>query len=105
MRCCPTWKPTSERTPVFRISSRPPPVNLIFVARGERMADASVEERRLYATADPAFIGQDVYLFCALDGLATVFRSSVTMRNSPAPCILPDQQFVTAAQTVGCARA
>jgi nitroreductase len=81
------------------------PVNLIYVAHGDRMTDVSVDERRLYATADTAFIGQNVYLFCASEGLATVFRGSVDYPKLARSTHLPDQQFVTAAQTVGYARA
>ena len=83
------------------------PVNLIFVAHGDRMTDVSVEERRLYATADTAFIGQNVYLFRvrASEGLATVSRGSVDHAKLARSLHLVDQQFVTAAQTVGYARA
>ena len=35
------------------------------------------EERRLLTSVDTGFIGQNVYLFCASEGLATVFRGSV----------------------------
>src|SRR5271166_3425169 len=41
------------------------PLNLVYVAHGERMTDVTPEERRLYASVDSAFIGQNVYLFCA----------------------------------------
>jgi DNA invertase Pin-like site-specific DNA recombinase len=37
----------------------------------------SAEERRLYASVDTGFIGQNVYLFCASEGLASVFRGAV----------------------------
>jgi nitroreductase len=77
------------------------PLNLIYVAHGERMAELPREQRRLYASVDSAFIGQNVYLFCASEGLATVFRGAVDY-----PCLektlgLPPDQFVTFAQTVG----
>ena len=52
------------------------PLNLVYVAHGERMTDVGPEERRLFASADACFIGQNVYLFCASEGLATVFRGS-----------------------------
>ncbi len=39
------------------------PLNLVYVAHGERMTDISPEERRLYASVDAGFIGQNVYLF------------------------------------------
>ncbi len=48
-------------------------LNLIYVAHGERR-DVSPEERRLYAAVDTGFVGQNVYLYCASEGLATVSR-------------------------------
>jgi nitroreductase len=77
------------------------PLNLVYVAHGERMADVAAEERRLYASVDSAFIGQNVYLFCASEGLATVFRGAVDYPALEASLRLPKGQFVTFAQTVG----
>jgi nitroreductase len=77
------------------------PLNLVYVAHGERMTDVSVEDRRLYASVDTGFIGQNVYLFCASEGLATVFRGAVDTAKLGQTLKLPDQQFVTFAQTVG----
>ena len=81
------------------------PLNLIYVAHGERMTDISAEARRLYASVDTGFIGQNVYLFCASDGLGTVFRGAVDYPKLARALQLPDQQFVTFAQTVGYPRA
>lgn len=81
------------------------PLNLVYVAHGERMTDISPEERRLYASVDAGFIGQNVYLFCASEGLATVFRGAVDYPKLTRALKLPDQQFVTFAQTVGYPRA
>ena len=77
------------------------PLDLIYVAHGERMTDISPEERRLYASVDAAFIGQNVYLFCASAGLATVFRGAVDHAKLARALKLPEEQFVTFAQTVG----
>lgn len=77
------------------------PLDLIYVAHGERMTDVSPEERRLYASVDTGFIGQNVYLFCASEGLATVFRGSANQAKVARLLKLPEQQFVTFAQTVG----
>ena len=77
------------------------PLNLIYVAHGERMQDVAPEDRRLYASVDVGFIGQNVYLFCASEGLATVFRGAVDGPKLGQALKLPDQQFVTFAQTVG----
>jgi nitroreductase len=77
------------------------PLELIYVAHGERMTDVSPEERRLYASVDSAFIGENVYLFCASEGLGTVFRGSVDHAKLAQVLMLPDGQFVTFAQTIG----
>lgn len=77
------------------------PLNLIYVAHGERMKDVPQEERRLYASVDTGFIGQNVYLFCASEGLATVFRGSVDTKKLAATMHLDEDQFVTFAQSVG----
>lgn len=77
------------------------PLNLVYVAHGERMQDISAEDRRLYASADACFIGQNVYLFCASEGLGTVFRGAVDHKALGAAMHLGPDQFVTFAQTVG----
>ena len=76
-------------------------LDLVYVAHGERMTDVSPGERVLYASVDAGFIGQNVYLFCASEGLATVFRGSVDKLKLAQIMELPSQQFVTFAQTVG----
>jgi nitroreductase len=81
------------------------PLNLVYVAHGERMTDITPEERRFYASVDTGFIGQNVYLFCASEGLVTVFRGAVDYPKLARTLQLPDQQFVTFAQTVGYPRA
>jgi nitroreductase len=77
------------------------PLNLVYVAHGERMKDISPEERRLYGSVDAAFAGQNVYLFCASEGLATVFRGAVDHEKLNQAMRLESGQFVTFAQTVG----
>ncbi len=77
------------------------PLNLIYVAHGERMTDVSPEDRRLYASVDTGFVGQNVYLFCASAGLASVFRGAIDYPKLAKAMKLPTQQFVTFAQTVG----
>jgi len=77
------------------------PLNLVYVAHGERMGDISAEDRRLYASVDAGFIGQNVYLFCASEGLATVFRAALDYAKLARTMELGAGQFVTFAQTVG----
>ena len=76
-------------------------LNLVYVAHGERMGDISAEHRRLYASVDTGFIGQNVYLFCASEGLATVFRATLDYDRLARTMELRAGQFVTFAQTVG----
>lgn len=76
------------------------PLELIYVAHGERM-DVPREERRLYASVDTAFIGENVYLFCASEGLGTVFRGSFDGMKLAKLLGLGEGQFVTFVQTVG----
>jgi len=64
-----------------------------------------LSERRLYASVDTGFIGQNVYLFCASQGLATVFRGALDYPKLARALMLPGEQFVRSAQTVGYPRA
>jgi nitroreductase len=81
------------------------PLNLVYVSHGERMTDVSAEDRRLYASVDAAFIGQNVYLYCASEGLGSVFRGAVDYPKLGRALQLAESQFVTFAQTVGYPRA
>jgi Nitroreductase family len=76
------------------------PLEILYVAHGERM-DIPVQERRLYASVDSAFIGQNVYLFCASEGLGSVFRGSFDALSLAKLLGLGEGQFVTFVQTVG----
>lgn len=77
------------------------PVNLVYVANLNRMEGASPEQKNLYAAADTGFIAQNVYLFCASEGLATVVRGTVD-RGALAPKLgLNEYQQIILAQTVG----
>lgn len=77
------------------------PLNLVYVVHGERMHGVSAEDRRLYGSVDAAFAGQNVYLYCASEGLATVFRGAVDHEKLGRALELPQGQFVAFAQTVG----
>jgi len=77
------------------------PLNLVYAAHGERMPNLSPADRRLYASVDTGFIGQNVYLFCASEGLVTVFRGGIDYKKLDGAMMLPEDQFVTFAQTVG----
>jgi nitroreductase len=61
------------------------PLDLVYVAHRERMLDISPADRRLYASVDTGFIGQNVYLFCASEGLASVFRAAIDYAKLAPP--------------------
>jgi len=77
------------------------PVNLIFVADRSRMTRAAQEDKDRYSAADTGFISENVYLFCASEGLATVVRGSIDRAAlAKAMKLRPDQKIILA-QTVG----
>ena len=77
------------------------PLDLVYVADLSRMTQASEEEKRWYSGPDAGFIAQNVYLFCASAGLATVVRGMVDRAALGRILRLkPDQQIILA-QTVG----
>jgi len=77
------------------------PLNLVFVADTARMTGSSPEDQALYAGADVGFISQNVYLFCASEGLATVVRGMVDRDALAKALNLPDHKKIILAQTVG----
>ena len=77
------------------------PVNLVFVADTAKMGGGSAEESMLYAGADTGFISQNVYLFCASEGLATVVRASVDRPALAKALGLRPEQRIILAQSVG----
>lgn len=77
------------------------PVNLIYVADYSRMGKANAEERNFYSAADTGFIAQNVYLYCASEGLATVIRGSIDRDVLAKAMRLSDNQKIIMSQTVG----
>jgi SagB-type dehydrogenase family enzyme len=77
------------------------PVVLIYVADRTRMAEASQDDHRLYAHVDTAMIAQNVYLFAASEGLATVILGNVDKPALAAVLGLGEDQILTFTQPVG----
>lgn len=77
------------------------PLNLIYVADFSRMGEATREEKEFYSAADTGFIGQNVYLFCASEDLATVVRGLIDRKAlARAMKLRPDQRIILA-QSIG----
>jgi SagB-type dehydrogenase family enzyme len=80
------------------------PLNLVYVADPAKMeveGGSSEEDLALYLGADSGFISQNVYLFCASEGLATVVRAMVDREALAKALALSGKQRITLAQTVG----
>jgi nitroreductase len=80
------------------------PVNLIYVADLSRMNKASGADMDVYSSADTAFISENIYLFCASAGLATVVRGFIDKPVLAKAMKLRDNQKIILAQTVGYAK-
>jgi SagB-type dehydrogenase family enzyme len=80
---------------------RDAPVNLVFVADFFRMGSGSAEDKILYSAADAGFISQNIYLYCASEGLATVVRGSIDRAALAAAVGLRADQRIILAQSVG----
>jgi nitroreductase len=52
-------------------------VNLVYVSNLSKTDNAASSEAEMYTAADVGFIAQNVYLYCASEGLATVVRGSI----------------------------
>jgi SagB-type dehydrogenase family enzyme len=77
------------------------PLNLVYVADFAKTGKSSAEDRDFYTAADVGFIAQNVYLFCASEGLAVVVRGSVDrVALGKLMKLRPDQKILLA-QTVG----
>lgn len=77
------------------------PLNLIYVADTAKVRNMKPEDALRFMAADAGFIGQNVYLFCASEGLATVFRGMVDGAGLTKLMKLRSTQQVLFAQTVG----
>jgi nitroreductase len=76
-------------------------VNLVYVADYAKIGDTPDSDRILYSGAETGFIGQNVYLFCASEGLATVVRASIDRQALAKALNLRPEQRITLAQSVG----
>ena len=77
------------------------PINLIYVADYAKITRASDSDKAFYSAADAAFISENVYLFCASEGLATVVRGSVDRAALAVIMKLRPDQRVVLAQSIG----
>jgi len=77
------------------------PLNLVYVADYTRMSNVSDDDRRLFSGADVGFIAQNVYLYCASEGLAVVVRAGVNRAAFSEALKLRAEQKIILGQTIG----
>jgi nitroreductase len=77
------------------------PVDLVYVADFARMGKSSEPDKIFYSAANTGFIAQNVYLFCASEGLSTVVRGGVDRAALAKVMKLRPEQRITLSQTVG----
>ncbi|MGA2220636.1 MAG: SagB/ThcOx family dehydrogenase [Verrucomicrobiia bacterium] len=77
------------------------PVNLVYVADFSKMGQAASDQKDFYSAAATGFIGENVYLYCASEGLVTVVRAMIDRPAlAKAMKLRPDQKVILS-QTVG----
>ena len=77
------------------------PLNLVYAFELAKLTPATDSEKAVAAAACAAVVAQNVYLYCASEGLATVLRQSVPGEALAKTLKLPPSQIIQFAQTVG----
>jgi nitroreductase len=81
------------------------PVTLVFVADLAKMGNDKIEDKMNTANIDIGYISQNVYLYCASEGLVTGARGSVEREKLAPKLNLRQDQAIILAQSVGYAPA
>jgi SagB-type dehydrogenase family enzyme len=77
------------------------PLDLVYVADMAKFTRGTDETKAFYSAAHVGFIAQNVYLFCASEGLATVVRGMVDKEALAKIMNLRPDQKVMLSQSVG----
>ena len=70
------------------------PMTIVFVAN-------TLKQDAEWAYTDIGFIGQNIYLFCAVNGLNTVFKGSFDENYFQEALQLPEHMKILAIQDIG----
>jgi SagB-type dehydrogenase family enzyme len=76
-------------------------VNLVYVSDLSKTGGSDASEAEMYTAADVGFIAQNVYLYCASEGLVTVVRASIDKPALARTLNLQPKQRIILAQSVG----
>lgn len=77
------------------------PLNLVYVADYSKAIRGSEDDKKLFATVDCGFMAQNVYLYCASQGLAVVVRGLIPKEKLADALKLKPEQKIILSQTVG----
>ncbi|MFX1674952.1 nitroreductase family protein [Paraburkholderia sp. A2WS-5] len=77
------------------------PLDLVYVLRGSQVLAAPRQQRELFAAIATGAISQNVSLYCASEGLATVVRGWINHRLLADALRLNEDETPVLAQTVG----
>ncbi|MGA3084571.1 MAG: SagB/ThcOx family dehydrogenase [Thermodesulfobacteriota bacterium] len=76
-------------------------VNLVYVADYSKMGTAKEEDKIFLSAAGTGFISENVYLYCASEGLATVVRANIDRPALASLMKLRLDQKIVLAQSIG----
>ena len=76
------------------------PINLIYVTDYEQM-DMDLANNQFYSATDTGFVSQNVYLYCASEGLSTVVLGWIDKPNLAKKMNLKESQHIILTQPVG----
>lgn len=76
------------------------PVNIILVADMSKMSGQGAADLQT-AYIDAGYVSENIYLYCASEGLATVVRGSIDRQKLAAEMGISEKQTIIVAQTVG----
>ena len=77
------------------------PVHLLFVADYSRYRTMAQSQKEIYSATHTGFIGQNVYLYCAANGLGARFYAGVDRATLKPLLKLREDQAIVFAQAVG----
>jgi nitroreductase len=77
------------------------PINLVYVSDYNKFDKVTEEDKLFYSAADTGFISENVYLYCASEGLATVVRAAIDKPALAKSMKLRPEQRIILAQSVG----
>jgi len=82
-------------------SMKDAPVHLLFVADYARFRTMSQSQKELFSACHTGFIGQNVYLYCAAEGLGAHFYAGIDRAALKDSLKLREDQAIVFAQAVG----